>query len=646
MSKHLFSSCNCDQIKLLNMSEFGRLASESGLQIIPLRKGKKSPAVKNWNTMSKSYENHENLNDIGLRMGDRGYFTLDVDAKYSSNPKFREQVKTKLLDCGIDERYYVHQNTVNNGDHYVFRFAPSLPDTTHNQNWVGENLLKNSRLSTEDKSVILETRGKGGFIKIYEPENFERIGDIQPLDESMMNTLYAIATSFNTGKNELGVGKQYMKTKDTTESLYDRYNKEQSCLDLVLERGWKEVGTDNDGNIMLLRDGDPTSNKSAHYYPDSNRLFVFSTSAGLPTDLALSSSDIRLAWDFNDDRKAFYKVLKEKYSQDDEWQTVEYNTERLDATATNGFIFQPLVSIVEENKDKPDAKMLAGEMWREGEINIFFAPQNVGKSLLAVQIGVAIAKGESDFPEYFQVETQPQKVIYLDLELSDRQVTKRYRDSDLNDKRFIRARLDEDIKHNRKLVDQFFDILPSIGDAKVVIIDNLSALDPDLENAKEATELILRVKKYAASMGISVMLISHTPKLAGGELKMQSLKGSSQLGNLVDSCFAIADTKFRNRVYLKQLKSRDNEKVYIEDNVLVMERRAEKGLRMIPIETAEEHDVMMQGRIDNTKRDELIMQLHSQGLGETKIADEMLSRFNIKVGSSTCGNVIRKSRAK
>jgi KaiC/GvpD/RAD55 family RecA-like ATPase len=620
-------------------------ASELGLQIIPLREGEKTPAVKDWNTMSMSFENHENLNDIGLRMGDHGYFTLDVDAKNSSNPKFREQVKTKLVGSGIDEQYFVHQNTVNDGDHYVFRFSPTLPNSTQHKNWVGGNLLKNCRLSAENKSVILETRGQGGFIKVYEPENFERIGDIQPLDESMMDILYTIATSFNTDKNELGVGKQYVKTKNTTESLYERYNKEQSCLDLVLERGWKEVGTDSDGNIMLLRDGEPTSNKSANYFPDSNRLYVFSTNTGLPEEEALSPSDIRLAWDFHNDTKAFYKVLQEKYSKE-EWQTVDYNEHGLDATATNGFIFQPLVSIIEENKDKPDAKMLAGEMWREGEINIFFAPQNVGKSLLAVQIGVAIAKGESEFPDYFKVETPPQEVIYLDLELSSRQLTKRYRESGLEDKRFIIANIDSNSNNKRRLVDQFFDVLPQIGDAKVVIIDNLSALDPDLENAKEATELIQKVKRYASGKGISVMLISHTPKLAGGELKMQSLKGSSQLGNLVDSCFAIADTKFRNRVYLKQLKSRDNEKVFIEDNVLVMERRGDNGLRMIPIETAEEHDVMMQGKIDNSERDRLIMQLHSEGLGETKIADEMLSRFNIKVGSSTCGNVIRKSRAK
>ena len=179
--------------------------------------------------------------------------------------------------------------------------------------WV-ETLLKTSRLSSEEMGVILETRGKGGFIKVYEPGKFERIGDIQPLDESMMNTLYTIATSFDTGKNEPGVGKQYVKTKNTTESLYERYNKEQSCLDLVLERGWKEVGSDSDGNIMLLRDGEPTSNKSAHFYPDSNRLYVFSSSAGLPTERALSSSDIQLLGRFKWRYKAFYQVLKEKYS--------------------------------------------------------------------------------------------------------------------------------------------------------------------------------------------------------------------------------------------------------------------------------------------------------------------------------------------
>ena len=71
-------------------------------------------------------------------MGDHGFFTLDVDAKNSSDPdRLREAVRFKLLEEGIDERYFIHQHTVNNGDHYVFRFTPKSPISTHDPNWVG-----------------------------------------------------------------------------------------------------------------------------------------------------------------------------------------------------------------------------------------------------------------------------------------------------------------------------------------------------------------------------------------------------------------------------------------------------------------------------------------------------------------------------
>ena len=51
-----------------------------------------------------------------------------------------------------------------------------------------------------------------------------------------------------------------------------------------------------------------------------------------------------------------------------------------------------------------------------------------------------------------------------------------------------------------------------------------------------------------------------------------------------------------------------------------MEIKDGKGLRMIPKETAEEYDVMKQGRIDNSEEDKLIMQLKSESLTEKGIS--------------------------
>ncbi|MBT3748037.1 MAG: AAA family ATPase, partial [Bacteroidetes bacterium] len=48
---------------------------------------------------------------------------------------------------------------------------------------------------------------------------------------------------------------------------------------------------------------------------------------------------------------------------------------------------------IEQAKTRPIPKMLFGEFWFEGELCILFADSNVGKSILAVQIGDSISKG-------------------------------------------------------------------------------------------------------------------------------------------------------------------------------------------------------------------------------------------------------------
>ncbi len=48
---------------------------------------------------------------------------------------------------------------------------------------------------------------------------------------------------------------------------------------------------------------------------------------------------------------------------------------------------------MELGEREPEAKMLFGEFWHQGELCILFADTNVGKSVLAVQIANNIARG-------------------------------------------------------------------------------------------------------------------------------------------------------------------------------------------------------------------------------------------------------------
>src|ERR1043165_816925 len=67
---------------------------------------------------------------------------------------------------------------------------------------------------------------------------------------------------------------------------------------------------------------------------------------------------------------------------------------------------------------------LFDEFWREGELALFFGEPGVGKSLLAVQIAEAIARGEPI--ANLAMPRTGRTVLYIDLVLSDVQFRARY----------------------------------------------------------------------------------------------------------------------------------------------------------------------------------------------------------------------------
>ena len=73
------------------------------------------------------------------------------------------------------------------------------------------------------------------------------------------------------------------------------------------------------------------------------------------------------------------------------------------------FVSKPTSEWILEASLRPVPKMLFSEFWFEGELCVLFADTNVGKSILAVQIGNSISKGKAI--EGFKLEAEKQKVL-------------------------------------------------------------------------------------------------------------------------------------------------------------------------------------------------------------------------------------------
>ena len=101
----------------------------------------------------------------------------------------------------------------------------------------------------------------------------------------------------------------------------------------------------------------------------------------------------------------------------------------------SGLSVKSLNECIAEVKSKPIPKKLFGDLWLEGELCIVFEETGKGETIFAVQVGESAASGESIPP--FKLEAEPQTVLYLDFELSDKQFEGRYSEKSSDDRFYI-----------------------------------------------------------------------------------------------------------------------------------------------------------------------------------------------------------------
>jgi len=222
--------------------------------------------------------------------------------------------------------------------------------------------------------------------------------------------------------------------------------------------------------------------------------------------------------------------------------------------------------------------MLFDHFWYEGEVCILFADTNVGKSILAVQIGNSIAKGEPI--KGFELGVQQLRVIYFDFELTEKQFENRYSEDYKNHyvfhENFYRSEMnpDFDMPENVKFEDYlYYSLENEVIDKKasVLIIDNLTFLKDETEKAKDALPLMKKLKALKNKFNLSLLILAHTPKRDQTKpITKNDLSGSRMLMSFCDSSFAIGEsTEDKSLRYLKQIKVRNGEHVYDSDNVVV-----------------------------------------------------------------------------
>lgn len=303
---------------------------------------------------------------------------------------------------------------------------------------------------------------------------------------------------------------------------------------------------------------------------------------------------------------------------------VKNATVRLPFKEREGGVFTAMTAnqTIKEAKKIPNPRKLWKEFWFENEVCCLFADTNVGKTILAVQIATSIA--ETD------------RVLYYDFEQSSKQFQMRYTDEKTQKaykfpNNLIRLCLstEELIAMGDRMEDM---IIASIeGDvkayeAKFVVIDNISYLLNVNNSQKTASILMKRLVDLKKRLGLSILVIAHTPKRNMTKpLGQNDLAGSKRLINFFDAAFAIGkSTTDPNIKYLKQIKVRTGKIVYDENNVLLCTVEQKNSfLQFVEMGCGDEADHLQKPKAqDREQKKQLVKELTAKGMSTRDIERE------------------------
>ena len=228
------------------------------------------------------------------------------------------------------------------------------------------------------------------------------------------------------------------------------------------------------------------------------------------------------------------------------------------------FIVKSANDVLAEVAAQEPLKPLWLTLWYEKQICCLFADSGSGKSIYAVQMGVAIAK--------------TRKVLYFDFELSNEQFADRYSEAEAWDSyrfpdNFNRVEINADYLATHGMADVLEEIEKATlnAEADTIIIDNLTWVATATEKAEDAGRIMQRFMLLKKKYKWSILILAHTPKREKQQPRTENdLAGSKVLYNLLDSAFSIGQSQRGDEYrYIIELKTRKGAKSYGRSNVIV-----------------------------------------------------------------------------
>lgn len=276
------------------------------------------------------------------------------------------------------------------------------------------------------------------------------------------------------------------------------------------------------------------------------------------------------------------------------------------------YVCTPMDEVVSK-KHEPLQKLVGDFIYSE-ELTLFYGLSGLGKSMFAVQMGLAISEGQDlDLGNDIVLENQcePMKVMYFDLELSERQFYSRVKGlKGYSNFIYCNVKRGEAIpsKNPISVFEQMKNASKDFG-AKCIIIDNISRVSGDIEKSEPAKEFMDACLKLVKGEKYNIIIVAHiTKKEPFITITKNDLRGSGILYDLSDSALSIGkanrvNTEKKGEVYLIQMKTRSDKYFYDNQSVIhCIQNKENDFLKLDAIGLEKENDLLLEDVSINTER--------------------------------------------
>lgn len=218
-----------------------------------------------------------------------------------------------------------------------------------------------------------------------------------------------------------------------------------------------------------------------------------------------------------------------------------------------------------------DERFLFDEFWREGEVALMFGGESSGKSTLATQIADSIAKGRSIGD--LRMTAKRQKVLFVDLNMSERQFAARYAGATLSANLYhYRPESEDGLAQciERYIIER---------DMRVIIIDSIEELKRTLYGVRETLTFMRQMRRLSRRYGVSVLVLATDHITLDSDTTPDTVSEYRLICSAADCVFAIGDLGDEpGKRYLRQLRSRAEKIVWnLEDAPQFTIERDQKG---------------------------------------------------------------------